>query len=31
MQPFVSIHSPYIMGVYTYIDKEDLYVSMARV
>ena len=32
MQPFVSIHVPYIMGVYTCIDKKDMYrtVSMAR-
>ena len=30
VQPFVSIHAPYIMGVYTCIDKEDMYVSMAR-
>jgi len=30
MQPFVSIHAAYIMGVYTCIDKEDIYVRMAR-
>jgi len=30
VQPFVSIHAPYIMGVYTCIDKEDIYVNMAR-
>ena len=30
MQPFVSTHAPHIMGVYTCNDKEDIYVSMAR-
>jgi len=30
MQSFVSINFPYIMRVYTCIDKEDTYVSMAR-
>jgi len=30
MQPFVSIHDPYIVGVYMCIHKEDIHVSMAR-
>jgi hypothetical protein len=30
MQPFVSIHVSYIMGVYSCIDKEHIYASMAR-
>jgi len=30
MQSFVSIHDLYIMGAYTCIGKEDMYVSIAR-